>query len=88
MKYRIGIAVVFLIIAATCIVIAQQPRVVQPTENGRFEIVNGTPDAARNIMLLDTQTGDSWVVCTGSNGVTGWCKLDRNFTQTGGSIAP
>ena len=31
--------------------------------NGRFQIVNGTPDVARNIMLLDTVTGDTWLFC-------------------------
>lgn len=88
MKYRIGMIVALLIVATTCIVIAQQPKTVRPPENGRFEIVNGTPDAARNIMLLDTQTGDSWIMCSGSNGVTGWCRMDRTYTQTGGTATP
>jgi hypothetical protein len=44
---------------------------------GRWTIVNGTPDMARHIMLLDTATGDSWIVCDSEDGATGWCRLER-----------
>lgn len=47
----------------------------------RFQIVNGTPELSRNIMLLDTKTGDSWLICSGSDGVTGWCEMSKSFQQ-------
>ncbi|WP_310569323.1 hypothetical protein [Gemmatimonas sp.] len=48
------------------------------TRNGRFVIVNGTPELARNIMLLDTQTGRTWIACTAKDvGSTdsNWCSM-------------
>jgi hypothetical protein len=42
-------------------------RVVKSEGLGRFQIVNGTPEFAKNIMLIDTQTGDSWIACAGSS---------------------
>ncbi len=74
--------------AFVCLEVAQ-PNVTQtPTrtinntkaENGRWQIVNGTPDQAHNIMLLDTQTGDSWITCNGPDGV-GWCTLSKTYSQ-------
>jgi hypothetical protein len=44
-------------------------------ESGRWQIVNGTPEQASNIMLLDTQTGDSWITCFSSDGGTMWCLI-------------
>lgn len=46
-------------------------------DTGRFQIVNGTPDMVRNIMLLDTVTGDVWVSCSGTDGVRGWCPMPK-----------
>lgn len=43
---------------------------------GRYQVVNGTPDLTRNIMLLDTQTGSTWIKCSDS-GVSGWCLMPR-----------
>jgi hypothetical protein len=43
----------------------------------RYQIVNGTPAYARNIMLLDTQTGTSWISCNGADGETSWCILPQ-----------
>src|SRR6266540_2083884 len=63
---------------------AQSPRtpttspVVGGAPNGRFQIVNGTPALVRNIMLLDTVTGDSWILCEMGGGTTGWCKMRRS----------
>jgi len=45
---------------------------------GRYQIVNGTPQYAKNIMLLDSLTGESWVVCEGTGGETTWCKITRS----------
>lgn len=49
--------------------LAQEPKHRQIVKSGpgRFQIVNGTPDMARNIMLLDTETGDAWVACEDQN---------------------
>ncbi len=44
---------------------------------GRYQIVNGTPDQARNIMLLDTITGETWLSCT-VEGAFGWCKMKQH----------
>jgi hypothetical protein len=44
---------------------------------GRFIIVNGTPEQAANIMLLDTATGTTWVICSEGadvkSRVVHWC---------------
>jgi hypothetical protein len=42
---------------------------------GRYQVVNPTPQMARNIMLVDTVGGDSWVMCLGPHGETGWCHM-------------
>lgn len=46
---------------------------------GRYRVVNGTPQFARNIMLLDTETGRTWVLCeTRESNVptnTNWCAM-------------
>jgi hypothetical protein len=46
-----------------------------PQDTGRFQIVDGTPEYAMNIMLIDTWTGNSWQTCRDSNGTDGWCPL-------------
>jgi hypothetical protein len=47
---------------------------------GRFQIVNPTPDAIINTMLIDTATGQSWQTC--KNGErSGWCPLFWHKTQ-------
>ena len=51
--------------------------VVGGAPNGRFQIVNGTPELTRNIMLLDTVTGDTWILCT-TEGASGWCRMPRS----------
>ena len=48
-----------------------QPIVTPP--NGRFQVVNGTPELTHNIMLLDTQTGKTWIICGTSP--TAWCAM-------------
>jgi hypothetical protein len=49
---------------------------------GRFQIVNGTPQFALNIMLRDTVTGDSWVHCSSSEVGDIWCKIPRSDDGT------
>jgi len=47
---------------------------------GRYQIVNGMPSTERNIILLDTETGRTWILCNGkaAQGATStnWCAMD------------
>jgi hypothetical protein len=46
--------------------------------HGRWQVVAFTPAEDTDVdgaILLDTQTGDSYVLCEYA---TAWCKLDRN----------
>lgn len=80
--FWIGAVLVAGLIVSSPLVAQRRPTVAEADafmaqrQEGRFVIVNGTPDLARNIMLLDTATGESWVSCTG-RGVSGWCKQPR-----------
>lgn len=48
----------------------------QSAADGRYQIVNGTPSMSRNIMLLDTAIGQSWITCENKKeGRSGWCLL-------------
>jgi hypothetical protein len=49
---------------------------------GRYQIVNGTPEYAANIMLLDTATGDSWIKCASEEVGSLWCKMPRSNDAT------
>ncbi len=73
-----------LVVVIVCFVMAQpnatQTRTIPKTENGRWQIVNGTPELAHNIMLLDTQTGDTWITC-GNKESTDWCSMSRGYVQ-------
>lgn len=55
----------------------------QPSLTGRFTIVNGTPTLTRNIMLLDTHTGQTWITCGGKDVGTAWCDVPSGFKQAG-----
>lgn len=64
---------------------AQDARLVkleaETSKNGRYTIINGTPDLARNIVLLDTRTGRTWLMCKGRPDDialvdTKWCALE------------
>jgi hypothetical protein len=46
-------------------------------EPGRYQVVNGRPDMVRTIMLLDTVTGETWVICADTDGNMAWCKMPR-----------
>jgi len=55
---------------------AQTPA--SPTERGRWQVVAFTPSEDTDVdgaILLDTQTGESFVLCEYA---TAWCKLDRS----------
>jgi hypothetical protein len=51
--------------------------VVGGAPNGRFQVVNGLPEYASYIMLLDTLSGDTWILCRNPEGDSGWCKMPR-----------
>jgi hypothetical protein len=53
---------------------APRPVVAQP--NGRWQIVNPTPEYVGHTMLLDTQTGRIWEVCTVDKKQS-WCAMHR-----------
>jgi hypothetical protein len=55
----------------------------QPSLTGRYTIVNGTPTMTRNIMLLDTHTGRTWLTCAGKDVGTAWCDVPSGFAQAG-----
>lgn len=61
---------------------APAPRVIKPTEVGRFQIVNGTPQYAQNIMLVDTVSGDTWIKCASPETGDLWCKVNRSDSET------
>lgn len=54
----------------------------QQSQVGRFQIVNGTPGMSRNIMLLDTSTGDSWITCSGEDSGNVWCVVPKTNSTT------
>jgi len=53
-------------------------RTAPPQREGRFQIVDGTPEFTKNIMLLDTETGESWIVCTDTDNTSEWCHMERS----------
>ena len=60
---------------------AQPPHAVNPGTVGRFQIVNGTPAMSRNVMLLDTLTGDSWQICGANKSINEWCLMARESAK-------
>lgn len=56
-----------------------------PYTPGRWQIVNPTPAMARNIALLDTATGNTWIMCIGEHGSVNWCLAERTDSA---SVAP
>lgn len=52
-------------------------------QTGRFQIVNGTPQLSKNIMLIDTWTGETWQICTNKEGEDLWCKMSRSTSPAG-----
>jgi hypothetical protein len=64
---------------------APQPapnRIVPSQGNGRFQIVNGTPELTRNIKLLDTETGETWITCTDTDNASVWCHMERSSAHS------
>ena len=82
----IGLAVGGLVAtAATMLVSSQLPGTLESdagSEIGRYQIVNGTPEFAANIMLLDTVTGDSWIKCGAPDIGDLWCMMPRSENPT------
>ena len=79
-------AVAFLLLAQTNF--TQTRTAITSGVNGRWQIVNGTPEITRNIMLLDTETGNSWVTCNGPHGETYWCVITKSDSTTSRSDTP
>ena len=56
---------------------------IQDGFHGRYQIVNATPTFRGSTMLLDTDTGTSWLVCEYANKdrttETGWCLMPGHF---------
>jgi len=52
------------------------PRPVAAQPNGRWQVINPTPEFVGHTMLLDTQTGRTWKVCTVDK-KDGWCAIHR-----------
>lgn len=85
MKYvatLVAVALMALVAGASA-----QSRGVVSSNAGRFQVVNGTPEFAKHIMLLDTQTGNTWIVCGGEGGPTNWCAMSRDFEQKADPLA-
>lgn len=73
----VGTLAATLLLAPAHVAFGQPPRAPSPpivggAPNGRYVIVNGTPELTRNIMLLDTVTGRTWIICT-VDGTAAWC---------------
>jgi hypothetical protein len=39
------------------------PRPITSQQNVRYQVVNGSPEFVGNTMLLDTETGRTWIKC-------------------------
>ena len=66
--------------------VTTQPAPETPSRNpeiGRYQVTNGTPSMSRNIMLLDTVTGHTWILCTDQGGNSAWCKMPKYETPAG-----
>jgi len=76
------LAAVLVGLQVTTVVHGQQrvPLPIPVSQAGRFQVVNGTPEITRNIMLLDSVTGEAWIYCDHQGGVPGWCYMPRSST--------
>lgn len=56
------------------------------TRGKRYEVVNGTPTFAANIMLLDRQTGRTWRICELNRASlvsqANWCAMQQFENST------
>jgi|SRR6266852_7743794 len=52
--------------------------------SGRWQIVNPISEVHARTFLLDTQTGDTWMICGDMlKGEAQWCPLDRVYLVEG-----
>jgi hypothetical protein len=57
-------------------------QMVNPALNvGRYQIV-ASPAAMRATFLLDTVTGESWILCNGADAGDTWCSVPRTSSGT------
>jgi hypothetical protein len=59
---------------------------IKATGPGRYEVFNGTPDALRSLMRVDTMTGTTWVACGDDERKSSWCKLAMRGTLESGPV--
>jgi hypothetical protein len=52
------------------------------TYAGRWQIVQGPPTGLFRTFLLDTASGQSFIVCTTKEKIDGWCQLEH-MSMTG-----
>jgi hypothetical protein len=63
--------------------IKQPVRPAGEPQPGRYQVLNPAAPMMRSVMLLDTATGDTWVLCEVGN-ESNWCDMHRgSYTQTG-----
>ena len=55
---------------------------------GRWQVVNGRPESAGTIMLLDTATGNTWVLCGGADAGDQWCRMPKSDSPTASKQNP
>lgn len=76
-----GLVVAISAIALGCERPAKNAPPVPSSEIGRYQIVNGLPSMARDIMLLDTKTGRTWILCTTKDSTattdSNWCSMKQ-----------
>lgn len=80
---RGALVVLAVFLSAAAALYAQQSKPVPveslfPKAPGRFMVTNPTPELARNAMLVDTATGDTWLLCGDTDGSSGWCRMFRS----------
>jgi hypothetical protein len=50
---------------------------------GRFQVVNASPSFAGYIMLLDSDTGETWIICGSAESGNHWCDMKRGGFEQG-----
>jgi len=75
------LALALLVVAATA-----QAQMKGSAGPGRYEVFNGTPDALRSLMRVDTMTGATWVACGDDEKKSSWCKLAMRGTLETGPV--
>jgi hypothetical protein len=82
MRIRLGIALLLAITAACNSPdrASNVPSIPPPTpmpapEIGRYQVLNVTSADMRGAMLVDTVSGQTWLLCQAERGVQNWCQV-------------